>query len=138
MADLFEKCFSFTRDPYISENGMELGIADAISWGVYPYFKAISALNGPHCTVDGRDAIMVGSNNYLGLTTHPKVKQAAMKALEEYGTSCSGSRFLNGTLDLHEKLEASLARFVGKEAALGIHYGLSDQSRSYCAAPHED
>ena len=61
---------------------------------------------------------MVGSNNYLGLTTHPKVKQAAMRALEEYGTSCSGSRFLNGTLDLHEKLEASLARFVGKESAL--------------------
>ncbi|MGB6064223.1 MAG: aminotransferase class I/II-fold pyridoxal phosphate-dependent enzyme [Desulfomonilaceae bacterium] len=118
MSDLFEKCFSFTRNPVISENGMELGLAEAISSGIYPYFRAISALNGPHCTVDGRDTIMVGSNNYLGLTTHPKVKQAAMRALEEFGTSCSGSRFLNGTLDLHEKLETSLARFIGKDAAL--------------------
>jgi 8-amino-7-oxononanoate synthase len=117
MADLFEKCFSYVRDPVISNKGVELSIGDAISSGVYPYFKAISRLDGPHCTVDGRDMIMVGSNNYLGLTTHPKVKEAAMKALVEFGTSCSGSRFLNGTLDLHEKLEASLARFVGKEAA---------------------
>lgn len=84
--------------------------------GLYPYFKVISSLNGPHVTVDGREMIMVGSNNYLGLTTHPKVRAAAMKALEEYGTSCSGSRFLNGTIDLHEQLEASLARFMGKEA----------------------
>jgi 8-amino-7-oxononanoate synthase len=60
---------------------------------------------------------MVGSNNYLGLTTHPKVKSAALKAVEEYGTSCSGSRFLNGTLDLHRDLEIALARFMGKEAA---------------------
>ena len=82
--------------------------------------------------------IMVGSNNYLGLTTHPKVKEAAMRALEEYGTSCSGSRFLNGTLDLHEKLEASLARFMGKEAAQIFSTGFLDQSRSHCPAPHED
>ncbi|HMK35452.1 MAG TPA: aminotransferase class I/II-fold pyridoxal phosphate-dependent enzyme [Desulfomonilaceae bacterium] len=105
MADLFEKCFSFSRD------------TEAIAAGIYPYFKAISRLAGTHVTVDGRDMIMVGSNNYLGLTTHPKVQQAAMKALEEYGTSCSGSRFLNGTLDLHVELEANLAEFMGKEAA---------------------
>jgi len=105
MGDLFDKCYSFRRD------------SDARSMGLYPYFKAISRLAGPHVTVDGRDLIMVGSNNYLGLTTHPKVKQAALRALEQYGTSCSGSRFLNGTLDLHEELEASLARFVGKPAA---------------------
>src|SRR5271157_661069 len=117
MSDLFEKCFSFTRNPVVSENGVELSLAEAISSGIYPYFKAISSMNGPHCTVDGQDMIMVGSNNYLGLTTHPKVKEAAMRALEEYGTSCSGSRFLNGTLDIHEKLEDSLARFVGMEAA---------------------
>ncbi|MEI7450347.1 MAG: aminotransferase class I/II-fold pyridoxal phosphate-dependent enzyme [Desulfomonile sp.] len=105
MSDLFEKCYSFSRDQ------------EAIALGFYPFFKVITSLNGPHVTVDGREMIMVGSNNYLGLTTHPKVREAAMKALMEYGTSCSGSRFLNGTIDLHEKLEASLARFMGKEAA---------------------
>jgi 8-amino-7-oxononanoate synthase len=105
MADLFDKCVSFDRDK------------EAVALGIYPYFKPLSGLNGTHVTVDGRDIIMAGSNNYLGLTTHPKVKAAALKALQDYGTSCSGSRFLNGTLDLHEELEASLARFVGKEAA---------------------
>ncbi|MGC8602077.1 MAG: aminotransferase class I/II-fold pyridoxal phosphate-dependent enzyme [Desulfomonilaceae bacterium] len=105
MKDLFEKCYSFKRDQ------------EAIELGFYPYFKAISALDGPHVTVNGRDMIMVGSNNYLGLTTHPKVKQAAMKALERHGTSCSGSRFLNGTLEMHEQLEISLAQFIGKESA---------------------
>lgn len=105
MTDIFDKCYSFSRDQ------------EAMDLGLYPYFKVISSLNGPHVTVDGREMIMVGSNNYLGLTTHPKVRAAAMKALKEYGTSCSGSRFLNGTIDLHEQLEASLARFMGKEAA---------------------
>ncbi|AFM27264.1 7-keto-8-aminopelargonate synthetase-like enzyme [Desulfomonile tiedjei DSM 6799] len=105
MSDLFSKCYAFTRDK------------EAIEAGFYPFFKAISRLDGPHVTVDGRDLIMVGSNNYLGLTTHPKVRQAAMEALREYGTSCSGSRFANGTIDLHEQLEATLARFVGKDAA---------------------
>jgi 8-amino-7-oxononanoate synthase len=105
MTDLFEKCYSFGRD------------REALSMGIYPFFKAIEKLDGTHVTVNGRDLIMVGSNNYLGLTTHPKVREAAMKALREYGTSCSGSRFLNGTLELHEKLEAALAEFMGKEAA---------------------
>jgi 8-amino-7-oxononanoate synthase len=105
MSDLFDKCFAFNRDE------------EAIAAGIYPYFKAISHLDGPHVTVDGREMIMVGSNNYLGLTTHPKVRQAASKALEEYGPTCSGSRFLNGTLDLHVKLEADLAAFMGKESA---------------------
>lgn len=105
MADIFEKCYAFNRDK------------EAIAAGIYPFFKAISRLDGPHVTVDGKDMIMVGSNNYLGLTTHPKVREAAMKALEKFGTSCSGSRFLNGTLDLHEELEASLAQFMGKEAS---------------------
>ncbi len=105
MSDLFDKCVSFNRD------------IEAMSMGFYPFFKAISRMDGPHVTIDGRNLIMVGSNNYLGLTTHPRVREAALSALKEYGTSCSGSRFLNGTLELHEKLEASLARFVGKEAA---------------------
>jgi 8-amino-7-oxononanoate synthase len=105
MADLFEKCLSFNRDK------------EAVGLGIYPFFKPISGLNGTHVIVDGRDVIMAGSNNYLGLTTHPKVKAAALRALEDYGTSCSGSRFLNGTLDLHKQLEDSLADFMGKEAA---------------------
>jgi len=105
MTDLFDKCFSFDRD------------VEAKALGIYPFFKAISKLAGPRVVVDGREMIMVGSNNYLGLTTHPRVKEAALKALRDYGTSCSGSRFLNGTLKLHEELEASLAQFMGKEAA---------------------
>jgi 8-amino-7-oxononanoate synthase len=111
MTDLFAKCYGFNRD------------REAIDSGIYPFFKAISGLDGPHVTVDGRDMIMVGSNNYLGLTTHPKVREAAMSALDHYGTSCSGSRFLNGTLDLHEELERALAAFVGKEAALVFSTG---------------
>ncbi len=106
MTDLFDKCTAFNRE------------IEAMSTGFYPFFRAISRMDGPHVIVDGRELIMVGSNNYLGLTTHPKVRQAAMRALKEYGTSCSGSRFLNGTLELHEQLEASLARFVGKQSAL--------------------
>jgi 8-amino-7-oxononanoate synthase len=105
MPDLFDKCYSFNRD------------AEAKAVGMYPFFKAIERLDGPHVTVDGREMIMVGSNNYLGLTTHPKVRQAALRALQDYGTSCSGSRFLNGTLEMHEELEASLAAFIGKESA---------------------
>ncbi|MEJ2716610.1 MAG: aminotransferase class I/II-fold pyridoxal phosphate-dependent enzyme [Deltaproteobacteria bacterium] len=105
MSDLFEKCYSFNRD------------TEAKAGGYYPYFTAISRLDGPHVTVNGRDMIMIGSNNYLGLTNHPKVRAAALKALEEYGTSCSGSRFLNGTIELHEQLEDELARFMGKESA---------------------
>ncbi|MDQ7783932.1 MAG: aminotransferase class I/II-fold pyridoxal phosphate-dependent enzyme [Desulfomonilaceae bacterium] len=105
MSDLFDKCFAFTR------------AEEAKAMGMYPFFQAIQRLDGTHVTVNGREMIMVGSNNYLGLTTHPKVKAAALKALEEFGTSCSGSRFLNGTLELHEELEASLADFMGKEAA---------------------
>ncbi len=105
MADIFDKCYAFSRDK------------EALEAGIYPYFKAISGLDGPHVNVDGRDMIMIGSNNYLGLTTHPKVRQAALEGLEMYGTSCSGSRFLNGTLDLHEDLEKALASFMQKEAA---------------------
>jgi len=104
MADIFDKCTLFDRDK------------EAVALGVYPFFKPLSGLNGTHAIVDGRDIIMAGSNNYLGLTTHPKVKEAARRALEQYGTSCSGSRFLNGTLDLHEQLETSLASFIGKES----------------------
>ncbi len=106
MVDLFQKCVDFTR-------------ADEVkAAGFYPYFRAIEENEGPVVRIEGRDIIMAGSNNYLGLTAHPKVKQAAVKAVEKYGTGCSGSRYLTGTLDLHNELEARLAKFMGKEACL--------------------
>ncbi len=104
--DLFKKCQEFTR-------------ADDIkALGLYPYFRAIEANEGPVVQIEGKKVIMAGSNNYLGLTSHPKVKEAAIKAIEKYGTGCSGSRYLTGTLDLHIELEDKLAKFFGKEKVL--------------------
>ena len=104
--DLFTKCYEFTR-------------ADDIkALGLYPYFRAIEENEGPVVQIEGRKIIMAGSNNYLGLTAHPKVKEAAIKAVEKYGTGCSGSRYLTGTLDLHIELEEKLAKFFNKEAVL--------------------
>ncbi len=106
MVDLFKKCFDFTR-------------ADDIkAMGVYPYFRPIEENEGPVVQIEGRKIVMAGSNNYLGLTAHPKVKEAAIKAIEKYGTGCSGSRYLTGTLDLHVELEERLAKFFGTEAVL--------------------
>lgn len=104
--DLFEKCRNFTRAD------------EAKASGNYPYFHAIEESEGPVVQIEGRKIIMAGSNNYLGLTTHPKVKEAAIKAVEKYGSGCSGSRYLTGTLDLHVELEARLAKFFGKEDCL--------------------
>jgi len=109
--DIFDKCMNFTR------------AKEAMEHGIYPYFKAIRDNNGPRVVMDGREIIMVGSNNYLGLTKDPRVQEAAIKAIEKYGTSCSGSRFLNGTLELHEEMEAKLAKFVKKESALSFSTG---------------
>ena len=104
--DLFQKCWSFTR-------------ADEIkALGYYPYFRPIEENEGPVVTIEGRKIIMAGSNNYLGLTADPRVKKAAIAAIEKYGTGCSGSRYLTGTLDLHIQLEERLAKFFGKEACL--------------------
>ena len=86
--------------------------------GVYPYFRTITSAQDTEVMVGGRKIVMFGSNSYLGLTNHPKIKEAAKAAVEKYGSGCAGSRFLNGTLDLHLKLEDSLARLVGKEAVL--------------------
>ncbi|MBN1301081.1 MAG: aminotransferase class I/II-fold pyridoxal phosphate-dependent enzyme [Melioribacteraceae bacterium] len=86
--------------------------------GVYPYFRAIEENEGPVVQIEGRKIVMAGSNNYLGLTAHPKVKEAAIKAVEKYGTGCSGSRYLTGTLDLHIELEEKLAKFFNKEAVM--------------------
>jgi 8-amino-7-oxononanoate synthase len=87
--------------------------------GLYPYFREIAdSEDGTHVTLQGRRVVMAGSNNYLGLTHHPKVMEAARQAISRYGTGCTGSRFLNGTLTLHVELERRLARFLGKEACI--------------------
>jgi 8-amino-7-oxononanoate synthase len=104
--DLFKKCYDFTRADEIKKLGL------------YPYFRPIEENEGPVVQIEGRKVIMAGSNNYLGLTAHPKVKGAARKAVEKYGTGCSGSRYLTGTLDLHIELEEKLAQFFNREAVL--------------------
>lgn len=88
------------------------------SIGLYPYFRPITSAQDTEVVLDGRKVLMFGSNSYMGLTNHPKVKEAAVAAVTKYGTGCAGSRFLNGTLDLHLECEAKLAQFVGKEGAL--------------------
>lgn len=108
---LFDKCYNFTQAKEI------------MATGLYPYFIPLSDTEGTEVMIDGRKLVMIGSNNYLGLTTHPKVRQAAVDAIHQYGTSCTGSRFLNGTLHLHKQLEEELADFVGQEAALVFSTG---------------
>jgi 8-amino-7-oxononanoate synthase len=85
---------------------------------VYPYFRPIGSGQDTRVLIGGKEVLMFGSNSYLGLTNHPRIKEAAKRAIDQYGTGCAGSRFLNGTLDIHLELEARLARFVGKESAL--------------------
>jgi len=91
--------------------------------GIYPYFREISSAQDPVITIGGRQVVMMGSNSYLGLTNHPEVKKAAIRAIEKYGTGCAGSRFLNGTLDIHRELEEELAALVGKEGAIVFSTG---------------
>jgi 8-amino-7-oxononanoate synthase len=90
----------------------------AMAAGIYPYFREIESDQDTIVKIKGKDVLMFGSNSYLGLTNHPKIKEAAKKAIDKYGTGCAGSRFLNGTLDIHIKLEERLAELVGKEGAL--------------------
>jgi 8-amino-7-oxononanoate synthase len=90
----------------------------AIQAGIYPYFREIQSDQDTVVLIDGKKVMMFGSNSYLGLTNHPKVKEAAKAAIDKYGTGCAGSRFLNGTLDIHIKLEEKLANLVGKDGAL--------------------
>lgn len=91
--------------------------------GVYPYFRTIESEQDTVVKIDGKDVLMFGSNSYLGLTTHPKLKEASIAAINKYGSGCAGSRFLNGTLDLHIELEDKLANYVGKEGALVFSTG---------------
>ncbi len=109
--DIFTKCNNFTR------------AKETIAAGLYPYFRPIQSGPGSEVIINGKKKIMIGSNNYLGLTGHPKVVEAAVHALKKYGTGCTGSRFLNGTLDIHEELEHRLAKFVHKETALCFSTG---------------
>lgn len=104
--DVFEKCYKFmTAD-------------NARAMGVYPFFRPLDFNNGPEAQLEGHKVIMLGSNNYLGLTTHPKVREAAKAAIDKYGTSMTGSRLVNGSMRLHNELEQKLAAYHGKEAGL--------------------
>ena len=109
--DIFQKCRNFTR------------AKQAIELGIYPYFHQLSSGQDTEVIMEGRRTLMFGSNNYLGLTSDPRVKEAAIKAVERYGSGCSGSRFLNGTLDIHVELEEALAKFLQKEEALIVSTG---------------
>jgi 8-amino-7-oxononanoate synthase len=112
--DIFGKAFSSINLARVNE---------AMAAGIYPYFKAIAEQKGGTVIVDGREMIITGSNDYLGLTQDPRLKEAARSALKDFGTSCTGSRFLTGTLTLHEELERRLAGFLGAEAVLTFSTG---------------
>ena len=109
--DLFKKCEDKERINLLKDNG------------IYPYFHMLTSKQAPEVKMEGKDMIMIGSNNYLGLTSHPEVIEAGVKALEKYGSGCSGSRFLNGTLDLHLELEKKLAAFLHKEDVVTFSTG---------------
>jgi len=109
--DIFEKTKDFTR------------AREAQAMGFYPFFIPFEDSEGTVVRYEGREIIMIGSNNYLGLTTHPKVREAAKKAIDDFGTSCTGSRFMNGTLKMHRELEERLANFIGKESVLVFSTG---------------
>lgn len=111
MADLFAKVHTLTKP------------RQAEAMGIYPFFIPLESEAGPEVTIEGRRMIMLGSNNYLGLTQDPRVKGAAIRAIERYGSGCTGSRLMNGTLDLHRNLEARLARFVQKDDSLAFTTG---------------
>ena len=125
--DLFEKCGKFTT------------AKEAISSGMYPYFHALSTYQDSVVTIEGRRTIMLGSNNYMGLTCDPRVMDAAIKAVQQFGSGCSGSRFLNGTLVLHNQLEEELAAFLNRESALTFSTGFQTNLGiiSAIAGPHD-
>jgi 8-amino-7-oxononanoate synthase len=124
--DLFEKCRKFTR------------AKEAMAAGMYPYFRPIQSGPGSEVVIAGKKLIMIGSNNYLGLTGHPKVIEAAVAATRKYGSGCTGSRFLNGTLDIHEELENRLARFMKRDAALCFSTGFQTNQGAITAIIEKD
>lgn len=109
--DVFQKCYEYERLEQVMKSGL------------YPYFIPLGGHVGAEMEIDGHSIIMLGSNNYLGLTDHPKVMEKAKEAIDKYGTGCTGSRFLNGTLDLHIELEDKLAKFLNKEMAITFSTG---------------
>lgn len=109
--DIFQKCRERSR------------VDEAKEMGIYPYFRALESRQDTEVIMEGKRRIMLGSNNYLGLTTNPEIIEAGVKALEQYGTGCSGSRFLNGTLRMHLELEAELCDFLGKESVVTFSTG---------------
>ncbi|MBI2604527.1 MAG: aminotransferase class I/II-fold pyridoxal phosphate-dependent enzyme [Deltaproteobacteria bacterium] len=125
--DLFEKCRTFEDAKFL------------LNAGVYPFFRPIESSTGATVITHGARRVMIGSNNYLGLTHHPRVKEAAKKAIDHYGTGCTGSRFLNGNLSSHEELEERLAKFLGKEACLVFSTGfLANQGALSCLIGRND
>ncbi len=127
MMDLFKKCKEY-------EDAKRVQAA-----GVYPYFRPIESTIGSSVVTHGKRRVMIGSNNYLGLTHHPRVRAAAKSAIDRFGTGCTGSRFLNGNLVIHEELEYRLARFLGKEACLVFSTGfLSNQGTMACLVGRND
>src|SRR5437016_11657079 len=113
--DIFSKCSNPRKDQYV----------DAVAAGIAPYFKEMASESGPTVEHEGRPVIMLGSNNYLGLTSDERVKRAAVEAVERFGTGCTGSRLMNGTLPLHLELEEELRDWLGGEACLVFTTGYS-------------
>jgi 8-amino-7-oxononanoate synthase len=122
--DIFEKCVGFYNDPKVAQRyGYPTNVKTVQQMDMFPYFIPIDQAEGPEVIIDGRRLLMIGSNNYLGLSNDPRVKEAAIEAIRKYGTSCTGSRFLNGTLHMHIELEERLAKFVDMQAALVFSTG---------------
>lgn len=122
--NILERCRQFYYDSMFSERlGYPANPRTLQALGLYPFFIPIQQSEGPEILIDRKKYIMIGSNNYLGMTSHPEVKKAAIQAIKKYGTGCTGSRLLNGTLELHLELEEKLATFVGKERALVFSTG---------------
>src|SRR5574344_1142531 len=109
--DIFAKCYEPSLATELQEKG------------VYPYFRALQSRQDVEVMMEGKRRIMLGSNNYLGLTSNPEIIEAGIHAMEQYGTGCSGSRFLNGTLELHLELEQELARFLRKDGVITFSTG---------------
>ncbi len=127
LMDVFNKCYQYEEAKRVQ------------SLGMYPYFRPIESTEGACVTTHGKRRIMIGSNNYLGFTHHPRVQEAAQKAIQKFGTGCTGSRFLNGNLVIHEELEEKLAHYLGKEACLVFSTGfLSNQGALSCLMGRHD
>ncbi|MBC7187003.1 MAG: aminotransferase class I/II-fold pyridoxal phosphate-dependent enzyme [Calditrichaeota bacterium] len=124
--DLFDKCKSFRR------------AREAMAAGYYPYFQPIESGAANEVVIKGKKVIMIGSNNYMGLTQDPRVKEAAIQAVKKYGSGCTGSRYLNGTLDIHVELEERLAAFMKREAALVFSTGMQTNLGTISAIAGKD